>query len=655
MRHISVDIETRSGVDIKKAGAFRYALDPDFRILLIAYKVDDNPTRIIDMTDPDADLGISVLREVLNNSEYVKHAYNAAFEWWCFKQAGFLSPLDQWDDTMARVQYCGYPSSLEAAGAALGLPADKQKLSIGKALIKHFCVPQTGLVRWNEPAQDPERWELFKEYCMQDVETEHEIAKRLAAFPIPDEEMDMWRSTTRMNAYGVRADLHFASQAIAINAACTEDLIEEAKSLTGLKNPNSNVQLIKWLNSEGVEVDNMRAETVEELLKRSDLPAVARRVLEIKQKTGKSSLAKYDTIFEVACEDHRLRGLSRYYGAGRTGRFSGALLQPQNLPRVYIHDLETPRHAVLSGNVEYLDMLYDNIPDILSQLIRTALISSEGCTFQVADFSAIEARVIAWLAGEKWVNEVFATHGKIYEATAAQMFKVPIETIVKGHPNYNYRQRGKVATLALGYQGGPAALIAMGALSGGIPEEELPEIVDRWRETNPHIVNLWYDAEQAALWAVAGRGDQRTHDLIFRLEGDLLYGYTFLTIELPSGRKLYYPQPTLKVNTKGRKALHYMSASGASGKWTEKSTYGGKLVENIVQAIARDCLCEVLRRVEVRGHQVVFHVHDEIIVDAPDGSLTVDELCRIMAEPIAWAPGLILKGAGFSSPYYKKD
>lgn len=657
MHHISIDIETRSATDIKTAGAYRYAQDPEFKILLIACKIDDGPTRVIDMTDPEAHAGqLQNLKYILKDPDYMKHAYNAAFEWWCFNQAGFETPLEQWDDTMARVQYCGYPSSLEAAGEALGLPKDKQKLSIGKALIKFFCIPMSGLIRWNEPDQDPERWELFKGYNGQDVETEHEIAKRLAAFPIPDSEMEMWRSTTRMNAYGVKADLDFTQKAIAINDDITGQLIEEAKQLTGLKNPNSNTQLIGWLKSQGVDTDNLRAETVAGLLKdTSGIPDTARRALAIRQQTGKSSISKYSTIMDMVGPDGRLRGLTRYYGAGRTGRFSGAGVQLQNLPRVYLHDLETPRAMVFSGNTELMELCYENVPDVLSQLIRTALTASDGCALEVSDFSAIEARIIAWLAGESWVNEVFATHGKIYEATAAQMFHVPIETIKKGHDNYSYRQRGKVATLALGYQGGPAALVAMGALSGGIKEDELPDIVNRWRQANPHIVALWGEVEDAACSAVQYGGEFETHGLKFRLEGDVVYGYTFLSVELPNGRRLYYPQPVLKMNQKGRPALHYMSASGASGKWTEKSTYGGKLTENIVQAIARDCLCEILRRVEAAGHHVVFHVHDELIVDAPVGSLTVDDLCAIMAEPIPWAPGLILKGAGFESNYYKKD
>ena len=656
MRHVSIDIETRSGADIKKVGAFKYARDPDFRILLIAVKVDDGPTRVLDLTDPESCHGqLMNLRTILHNPEYMKHAYNAAFEWWCFNQAGFSTPISQWDDTMARVQYIGYPASLDAAGKALGIAEDKQKLAIGKTLIKTFCQPHDGMIRWTDPKHEPERWALFKEYNGQDVEAEYAIQQKIRAFPMPEAEMNIWRSTTLMNAWGTRADVGMAEKAIMINESICADLIAESKRITGLSNPGSNKQLTEWLEKNGCIVPNLRAETVDKLVSDETLPAVVRRVLRIKQLTGKSSVSKYDTILDTAGDDGRIRGLMQYYGAGRTGRFAGRGLQPQNLPRVYLHDLDTPRNVVMMGHTKGLELLYDNPQDVLSQLIRTALIASEGCTFVVADFSAIEARVIAWLAGETWVNEVFATHGKIYEATAAQMFHVPIETIAKGQENYGLRQKGKVATLALGYQGGVGALITMHALDMGLKEEELPEIVSRWRQANPHIAKLWYEVEEAALSAVRGDGDQRTHGLTFRLEVDLSAGLQFMSIELPNGRKLYYPKPSIRMNEKGRDALHYFSASGQSGKWSENSTYGGKLTENIVQAIARDCLCEVLKRVEAAGHRVVFHVHDEMIVDAPKGTLTVDELCDLMGQPISWAPDLILKGAGFESSYYKKD
>ena len=364
-------------------------------------------------------------------------------------------------------------------------------------------------------------------------------------------------------------------------------------------------------------------------------------------------MKKNEAIRKAKGEDGRVRGLTQYYGANRTGRWAGRLVQMQNLPRNYIGTLDEARKLVEQKNYEGLRMIYGNVPDTLSQLIRTAFIPSEGNKFVVADFSAIEARVIAWLAGEQWVNEVFATHGKIYEATASQMFHVPVEKIKKGNPEYSLRQKGKVATLALGYQGGTAALIAMGALDMGLTEEELPDIVARWRNANRRICDLWYRVEQAALMAMQTAQPQAVNGLVFSLEGDLLYGQTFLTVQLPSGRKLFYPKPFLQENQFGKLALHYYS-TGSSKKWGVESTYGGKMTENIVQAVARDCLAETLKRIEDRGLHVVFHVHDEVIIDAPEET-TVDEVCGLMAEPIPWAPGLILKGAGFEGQYYKKD
>ena len=368
----------------------------------------------------------------------------------------------------------------------------------------------------------------------------------------------------------------------------------------------------------------------------------------------KTSVKKYEAMEAACCSDERVRGLTQYYGANRTGRWSGRLVQMQNLPRNYLGTLDCARKLVKSGNYEGVKLLYGNVPDTLSQLIRTAFIPSEGYKFVVADFSAIEARVIAWLAGEQWVNEVFATHGKIYEATASQMFGAPVEKIVKGNPEYALRQKGKVATLALGYQGGVNSLISMGALNMGLTEEELPEIVDRWRQANPRIVDLWYQVGNAALAVMETAQPQAIRGLIFTLEGDLLYGQSFLTVRLPSGRKLFYPKPFLKENQFGRPAVHYYTVGQQTKKWEVTSTYGGKLTENIVQAIARDCLAETLKRIDARGLQVVFHVHDEVIIDAPMGT-TVEEICSLMAEPIPWAPGLILKGAGFESNYYRKD
>ncbi len=653
--HLSVDIETRSSVDITKAGAYKYAQSDDFQILLFAYQYDDLPVEVIDLANGEEIP--SWLRSDLRSPQVVKHAYNAAFEWYCLNQAGYETPLEQWRCTMAHGLYCGYPAGLDAAGKAMGLPQDRQKLTAGKALIRYFCNPckptrGNGNRTWNLPHHDPDRWALFKEYNRQDVVAEREILERLNPFPMPEEEECLWQMDVRMNAYGVRVDTELIRGALHVDGVSRGHLIEEAVKITGVDNPNSTVQLLEWLEANGVEADNLRKATVSELLEECK-PADVRRMLEIRQQLGKTSIKKYTAMDTASCADERVRGLTQYYGANRTGRWAGRLVQMQNLPRNYLKTLDCARKLTKAGNYDGLKMLYGNVPDTLSQLIRTAFIPSEGRKFVVADFSAIEARVIAWLAGEQWVNEVFATHGKIYEATAAQMFGVPVDRIVKGNPEYSLRQKGKVATLALGYQGGSAALIAMGALQMGLTEEELPDIVQRWRQANPRIRDLWYAVEAAVLMVMKTAQSQAVRGLILSLEGDTVYGQTFLTIRLPSGRKLFYPKPFLKENAFGKMALHYYGV-GANKKWGMESTYGGKLVENIVQAIARDCLAETLRRIEAKGLQVVFHVHDEVIIDAPQ-EITAEEICGLMAEPIPWAPGLILKGAGFESSYYMKD
>lgn len=656
MEHLSIDIETKSSVDIGKAGLYRYAQSDDFEILLFAYRYGNEDVQIIDLAQgekiPDK------IVEDLRNPQIVKHAYNAAFEWYCMNKAGYETPLCQWKCTMIHGLYCGYTAGLDATGKAIGLPQDKRKLATGKALIRYFCVPckptkNNGRRTWNLPKHAPEKWELFKEYCKQDVVTESAILRRLDAFPVPEEEETLWQMDIRMNAFGVKVDTALISGALQINDHSTELLENEARAITGLQNPNSSVQLLDWVHNNGVEMDNLQKVTVTEKLS-NDLPNDVRRALEIRQQLGKTSIKKYVAMDTAKGKDDRVRGLTQYYGANRTGRWAGRLVQMQNLPRNYIKTLDYARKLVKDRNYGGIKLLYGNVPDTLSQLIRTAFIPSEGNKFVVADFSAIEARVIAWLAGETWVNDVFATHGKIYEATASQMFHVPIEKIAKGNPEYTLRQKGKVATLALGYQGGANALIAMGALNMGLSEEELPDIVQRWRNANPRIRDLWYAVEEAALLVMQTAQPQAIYNLIFNLESDIVYGQNFLTVQLPSGRKLYYPRPFLKENQFGKLAIHYYTVGQQTRKWEVTSTYGGKMTENIVQAIARDCLAETLRRIDAKGLQVVFHVHDEVIIDAPVET-TVDEICDLMAEPIPWAPGLILKGAGFESNYYMKD
>ena len=660
MKHLSIDIETRSSVDIGKAGLYKYAQSPDFRILLFAFQEDGNPVEVVDLAQGE-EIPEHAVR-MLADPDVTKHAYNAAFEWYCLNRAGYQTPLEQWRCTMAHGLYCGYTAGLDATGKAIGLPQDKQKLAAGKALIRYFCVPcrptkTNGNRTWNQPWHAKEKWELFKEYNRQDVVTERAILNRLEQFPMPEAEQKQWQMDVLMNAFGVRVDTELIEGALYIDAVSTQELTEEAVRITGLGNPNSGAQLVPWLNTQcGRErfQDIQKATVADTLDHREDYPEDVRRMLEIRQQLGKTSIKKYVAMDTAKGEGDRVRGLTQYYGANRTGRWAGRMVQMQNLPRNYLKTLDYARDLVKDKNYAGLKLLYGNVPDTLSQLIRTAFIPSEGNKFVVSDFSAIEARVIAWLAGEQWVNEVFATHGKIYEATAAQMFGVPVERIAKGNPEYSLRQKGKVATLALGYQGGTSALIAMGALNMGLTEDELPDIVSRWRQANPRIRDLWYAVENAALAAMETARPQAIRGLIFALEGDLLYGQSFLTVRLPSGRKLYYPKPFLKENQFGKQALHYYTVGQQTRKWEVASTYGGKMTENIVQAIARDCLAVTLERIYDRGLQTVFHVHDEVIIDAPMET-TVEEICDLMAEPIPWAPGLILKGAGFESSYYMKD
>ena len=643
MRHLSIDIETFSDIDIQKAGAYRYAQSEQFRIMLFAYSFDGEEVQVIDLENGE-EIPHFILT-ALQDKEVIKHAYNAAFEWYCLNRAGIKTPLDQWQCTMVHAMYLSLPAGLANTGEALGIPEDKKKSAVGKQLIRYFCV---------KPYKpDAVKWKAFKEYNRQDVVSEMEIENRLSGFPVPELEWERWRQDIAMNAYGVKVDTELVNGAIKIQERCEEELLTEAIRLTQLENPNSPTQLLNWVNAQGYPLKNTQKATIESALK-EDLPLKVRRVLEIRQQLGKTSVKKYEAMTNTIGEGDRVRGISQFYGASKTGRFSGRLVQMQNLPRNYLEPLAETRDCVKRQDYETLKLLFDSIPDTLSQLIRTAFIPSTGNQFVVADFSAIEARVIAWLAKETWVQEVFATHGKIYEATASQMFHVPIEKIAKGNPEYALRQKGKVATLALGYQGGTNALISMGALKMGLSEDELPEIVTRWRNANQRIVALWSSVGSYTLRTVRDGRARQVNGLIFRMEQDLKNGLRFLTIELPSKRKLFYCKPYIGLNQFGSESLFFYTQNQTTKKWEESSTFGGKLVENIVQGIARDCLCETLDRITSKGYKIVFHVHDEVIVDA-GMDLTVDELCSIMAEPIPWAKGLILKGAGFSGQFYQKD
>lgn len=656
MRHLSIDIETYSSVDIKKAGLYKYVQSPDFMILLFAYCFDREPVKVIDLAR-----GETIPPDVLfalNDPCVVKHAYNAAFEWYCLNKFG-QSPIEQWRCTMLHGLYCGYTAGLDATGKALGLPRDKRKLTTGKALIRLFCTPTkpsqaNGQRTRTWPKHEPEKWELFKEYCRQDVVTEMEIEQRLSGFPVPEEVQEQWVRDQKQNAFGVAVDLRLIHGALAVEQQITAELSEEARQLTGLANPNSVAQLTPWLQEQtGKPIENLRKETVVDLLEEIVDPNV-KRVLNIRQELSKTSVKKYVAMDTACGEDGRIRGLMQFYGANRTGRWAGRLVQVQNLTKNKTELLDLARDLVKEKRIDALKLIFGNVPDLLSQLIRTCFIASPGNKIISADFSAIEARVLSWLAREGWRLEVFATHGKIYEASASAMFGVPIEHIVKGRPEYALRQKGKVAELALGYQGGSGALIQMGALKMGLTEEELPDIVKRWRQSNKRIVDFWYKMENAAISVIREGRSVGVAGMLLQRECDFEQGQDFFTIQLPSGRKLFYARPFLSPNQWGKDSLHYYGMNQTTKKWETQDTYGGKLTENVVQAIARDCLAEALKRLEAAGHQVVFTVHDEAILDVPE-SVTVEEVCTIMGEPIPWAPGLDLPADGFESAYYKKD
>lgn len=658
--HLSIDLETYSSVPIAKAGAYKYVQSPDFEILLFAYSVDGSPVEIVDLAQ--GEILPDWLYEAVKSPDFIKHAYNAAFEWYCLsKFYGFLLPVDQWRDTMLHGLYCGYTAGLDATGKALGLPAEKQKLSVGKALIRYFCVPcaptqSNGGRTRNYPKHDPDKWNLFKTYCLGDVVTEMEIDRRLSNFPVPDAIERQWQTDLLINARGVAVDMGLVQGALEIDAAARDSLTKEAIEITGLDNPNSVSQLAKWLEqATETSVTDLRKDTVAQMLESQAVTGSANRVLEIRQELGKTSTKKYNAIEAAVCGDGRVRGLLQFYGANRTGRWAGRLVQVQNLPRTYIEQLDLARGAVRNKQGDKLRVLFGSVPDTLSQLIRTSFIASPGNKLVDADFSAIEARVISWLAGEQWRLEVFRTHGKIYEASASQMFGVPIEKIKKGNPEYSLRQKGKVAELALGYQGSSGALIAMGALKMGIPEEDLPDIVSRWREANKRIVDLWYSLEGAAVSVIQTGAPVGVRGLVLAREFDIENGLDFLTITLPSQRKLYYAKPELGENQWNRPSILYRGVNQTTKQWTQLETYGGKLVENVVQAIARDCLAIAIGHLEEAGFPVVFHVHDEVVIDCPIEKADLDRVVQLMTQPIPWAQDLPLNADGWVGDYFRKD
>lgn len=671
LHHLSIDLETYSTVSIGAAGSYRYILDPSFEILLFAYSLDGMPVEVIDVASGQV---IPLwLKNALKNPLYIKHAYNAAFEWFALsKYLGWLPP-DQWRDTMLHALYCGYPASLDAAGRAMGLPEDKKKLTTGKALIRYFCVPckpsnANGNRTRNLPKHDPAKWALFKEYNGQDVVTEMEIDRRLSAFPVPAFVQKQWETDLMMNARGVAADMEMVSGALVIGATVKSQLMAEARQLSGLDNPNSIKQLARWLTeaTDGdTEITSVTKETVATMLKQPQ-PANVQRMLEIRQELGKTSTKKYDALETCIADDGRVRGLLQFYGANRTGRWAGRLVQVQNLPRTYTHPLPPARQLVKDRNIDGLRLMYGSINDTLSQLIRTAFVATPGNVLIDADFSAIEARVISWLAGQEWRLEVFRTHGKIYEASASQMFHVPIEKIKKGNPEYALRQRGKVAELALGYQGGVSAMRRMdtGHNLDDLSDDEVKGIVDRWRETNSMIRDLWNIVDSAAVTVITNGGAQtirsETTDAVITLacELDVITGTRYMTILLPSGRKLYYPSPEIGVNRWGNPSVSYMGQNQTTKRWERVETYGGKLVENIVQALARDCLAIAIENLEAQGLHVVFHIHDEVVIDTPawaDEDTMLETVTKIMTKPIPWAQLLPLNADGWVDKYFKKD
>ena len=649
-RVLYTDIETYSTEDIKKAGAFKYIEAAAFEILLLAYAWDDEPVRVLDLTDEDDLAELPDILAGLNDPDTVKVAHNSAFERSAYRrQFGTYQPPEEWVDTMILCAMNGLPMSLDAAGAALQLP--EQKIKEGKALISYFCKPckptiaNGGRTR-NLPEHAPDKWARFKEYAGRDVDVMRTIYKRLSRYPVTDFERAVWVVDNRINERGVLIDRELVEAAVAVDEAFTAEHSEELRRLTGLDNPNSVAQLKEWLAAVGLECDSLSKGTVADLKKQAT-DRTTKRVLELRQLLGKTSTTKYKAMLNVAGADDRARGITQYYGAGRTGRWAGRLIQLQNLPQNHLDDIGTVRELVRQRDLETLELCFDSVPDTLSQLIRTALIAKPGHTFLVADYSAIEARVIAYLAGERWRMDVFAQGGDIYCSSASQMFKVPV---VKHGVNGHLRQKGKVAELACGYGGGIGALKAFGADKMGLTEPEMQDIVTQWRLASPTIPRFWRDAERAAKNALENPGRTFTIPCGVGYHRDA----DGLRCRLPSGRLLTYWGAHLDNGKIQFWGLGTDKNGRQTKKWQRLDTWGGKLVENIVQAYARDCLAVALLRLDAAGYKIVFHVHDEIIAEAPDGSRWQD-MADIMGEPIDWAPGLLLRGDGYDTKFYMKD
>lgn len=648
MSNLHIDIETYSPIDLSSAGVYKYAAHPEFQVLLFAYAFDDVPVQVVDLA-----CGEQLPGEVINAlsaAEVTKKAYNAIFEMTCLSAAGIVKNLDiaQWECTMVHSAMAGFPFGLDAAATVAGI---ESKMQGGKALIRYFCMPcvptrANGERSRNLPRHDVQKWTLFKSYCAQDVDVERNLEKMLPNYSIDSVERLLWRIDHKINSKGVRVDAQLVSSAIKMDQEHKEKLGAEAQHVTGLDNPNSVSQLKAWLEDElGEEVLSLNKKSLPDLI--SNAPMHVKRMIELRQSLAKTSIAKYKAMEDAMGTDGRVRGMLQFYGANRTGRWAGRLVQLHNLPQNHIKELDLAREVVRSGDADLLSMLYSDQSMILSQLVRTAFIPSEGCIFYIADFSAIEARVLAWIAGETWRQDVFATHGKIYEASAAAMFHVPIDQVTKGS---ELRQKGKVAELACGYGGGVGALKAMGA--GDMDDIELQAIIDKWRSANKAIVKFWASVENAAnmvlfrnaATAHVGVGNSCT----FKMVGN------DMRIVLPSGRELAYKDATV-CEVKGRRGITYMGMNQTTRKWERATTYGGKLTENIIQAIARDCLRDAIISLYKSNREIVMHVHDEIIIEGKERKGELEEICKIMGAPISWAPELQLRADGFISNYYKKD
>ena len=644
-KQLAIDIETYSDVDLINCGVYKYTDSDNFEILLFAYSVDDEETKIVDFASGEK-LPEEIMEMLLDDS-VIKTAFNANFERTCLsRHLGVKLKPEAWRCTAVQAAMLALPLSLEGVGVVLGL--DKQKMSEGKELIRYFCSPckptkSNGGRTRNLPEDAPEKWELFKTYCIRDVDVEKQIRKKLWKYPIPEKEQQLYCLDQRINDRGIMVDRNLVNHAIACDLLYKETATKRAYELSELENPNSVSQLKGWLTEKGIEVDSLAKATVEELVDKTE--GDVQEMLKLRLAMSKTSVKKYEAIDRSVCRESRVHGLLQFFGANRTGRWAGRLVQIHNLPQNHISDLELARGLVADGRYDDVEMLYESTPNVLSEMIRTAFVAKPGSRFIISDFSAIEARVLAWLAGKQWRIEVFQTHGKIYEASASAMFHVPIEEITKTSP---LRQKGKISELALGYGGSVGAMTAMGALKMGLSEEELPSLVTTWRNANPHITQFWWAVDEAAVKAVRDKKPSRVGRVAFEYSSGILF------VTLPSGRKLSYVKPKMGVNKFGREGITY-EGIGESKKWMRLETYGPKLVENIVQAASRDILAEAMLRLEKEGFDIVCHVHDEVVLEVPEGVSSVEEINQIMAVNPEWTDGLPLSAAGFESPFYKKD